>query len=410
LGWHTPDGLTVRILFVHEVNYSSKVIYEMHEFPELLALAGHDVAFFHFPESPPIAARSMRTRKRVISGRAYPDAKITLITPPTLGGKSWERYAAPIANVPALRREIKRGGYDVIVLYAVPTTGWQSVYFARKYRVPLVFRALDVSHMIRSNVLSRLIKAAEKYVYRGATLLSANNPAMERYCVEVAGRIGPTVVNLPPVDLSHFATPSDVDRRSELGLTSEHKVLLYMGSFFAFSGLDVVVAGLVHEFNRHPELRLVLVGGGELDARLRSLVSELGLADRVIFTGVVAYQDLPGYLAIADVAINPFLPQLVTNVALPHKVLQYLAAGAPTVSTSLEGLRAIVGDDAGVIWVDQPSDVASAATDLAYLSSGRVSPSIDEARQEVLRRFSKDAARASFEETARIAYELGTTR
>src|SRR4051794_38191495 len=104
----------MKLLFIHEVNYASKVIFEMHEFPELLARRGHAVTFFHYPEGG--GSRSMRTSRREIVGRAYSDATLTLVTPPTLGGGPLERLAAPLLNLPSLRREIRGGGYDAIVL------------------------------------------------------------------------------------------------------------------------------------------------------------------------------------------------------------------------------------------------------------------------------------------------------
>lgn len=352
----------MRLLFIHEVNYVSKVIYEMHEFPELLALRGHDVTFFHYPEGG--GARSLRTTRREIRGRAYPEAKITLVTPPTFGGGRLERLAAPLLDLPSLRREIRHGGYDAIVLYAVPTTGWQTVAIARRAGVPVIFRALDVSHEIRKTAFTPLIKRAEETVYRDATLLSANNPALAEYCVQASGRVGPVSVDLPPVDLAHFERPVD-DIRSRYGLSPEHRVIAYMGSFFDFSGLDDVLLALRPAFDADPLLRLVLIGGGELEPRLRELRDQHGLSDRVVFTGVVPYAELPEHLGMADVAINPFRAQRVTDVAFPHKVLQYMAAGVPAVSTSLKGLRGVLGDDAGVRWADDAAGVATIAVELA---------------------------------------------
>ena len=62
----------MRILFIHEVNYRDKVIFEMHEFPELLSLRGHDVSFLHYPEGAGRQHSSLRTRREVISGRVHP--------------------------------------------------------------------------------------------------------------------------------------------------------------------------------------------------------------------------------------------------------------------------------------------------------------------------------------------------
>ncbi|WP_233205867.1 glycosyltransferase [Cryobacterium sp. Y82] len=379
------------------MNYTTKVIYEMHEFPELLALKGHDVTFFHYPELPTVPHRSVRSTKVKITGRAYPEAEIQLVTPATFGGSPAERYLAPLLGLPALRSEIRHGAYDVIVLYSVPTTGWQTVRIAAGAGVPVVFRALDVSHQIRSSPVSRLIRLAEKYIYKNATLLSANNPAMADYCVEVSGRTGATVVNVPPIDLSHFADAVVGDLRDELGLRAENKVVLYMGSFFSFSGLDIVLEKMAEEFARHPLLRLVLVGGGDLDEKLRARSRELGIADQVIFTGVVPYARLPAYLKVADVAINPFVPQLLTNVAFPHKVLQYMASEIPTVSTSLTGLRGVLGDDSGVTWVDQPHDVTAAAIELAFSSQDVRQKVADRQREFISSNFSKETAIASFE-------------
>lgn len=389
----------MRVLFIHEVSYENKVIYEMHEFPELFSLRGHDVTFLQFPEGSGKVRRSARSDTRQINGRAYQDARLTLVTPPTWGGSSWERFAAPVIDVPTIRRELRSGRYDVVVLYAVPTTGWQTVSMARRASVPVVFRALDVSHKIRSTIVSRLVLAAERYVYRNATLLSANNPAMGEYCVSISGRTGPVVVNLPPLDLSHFAREPLTDLRAELGLDASHRVILYMGSFFTFSGLDIVMRGLAAEFSARPELRLVLVGGGELEQTLRSTAAELGIEDRVIFTGVIDYQSLPEYLRLGDVAINPFEPELLTNVALPHKVLQYMAAGVPAVSTSLSGLRGVLGEDSGVTWVARPEEVAAVASALAAGGRDELSRISRAERAFAEATFSKESAVESFERT-----------
>jgi glycosyltransferase involved in cell wall biosynthesis len=390
----------VRVLFVHETNYLSKVIYEMHEFPELLALRGHDVTFFHYPEAPTTQAGSWHARRELISGRAYPDARITLVTPPTFGGGTAERYLAPILDAPSLRREIVSGRYDAVVLYAVPTTGWQTIRFARRLGVPVIFRALDVSHKIRRTPVSALIRLAERYVYRNATLISANNEAMAEYCVSESGRTGPAVVNLPPVDLDHFRSVA-VSReamRRRLGIADESRVIVYMGSFFSFSGLDAFLERIASSLREDPLLHVLLVGGGHLERRLHQLVHLMDLSNRVTFTGVVPYRDLPDYLQAADVAVNPFQPQLLTHIALPHKVMQYMAAGVPAVSTLLRGLHSVLGDDSGVQWAEGPGAVADAALRLATAPAAQLRAAAARQSDVVDALFSADVAAADFEQ------------
>ena len=345
----------MKILFIHEVNYRAKVIFEMHEFPELLAIAGHEVHFLEFPEGVGIRNASIRTRSNLISGRAYPMATINLITPPTIGGGFVDRMLAPITVLPQLRKLISKGGFDVVMLYAVPTSGWQTVRIAKKAGVPVVFRALDVSHLIRKGLASQLVKLAERYVYRRATLISANNLVLGDYVANLGKRTDSQIVNFPPVDIKHFVRKNRNQMRTNLSIDQDSFVATYMGSLFTFSGLLQVVSDFA--LLSQSDDRLLIIGGGEIENDLRKKVKELQLEDKVIFTGIVNYDLLPDYLSVSDVLINPFESTLVTNLALPHKVLQYLAIGIPTVSNKLSGLFESIGQAAGIYWVDSPDKI-----------------------------------------------------
>ena len=390
----------MKILFIHEVNYRTKVIFEMHEFPELLSLAGHEVHFLEFPEDTGIRNSSLRTRSSRIAGRAYPDARITLITPPTIGGWFLDRMLAPITVIPQLRKLIKKGDFDVVFLYAVPTSGWQAVRFAKKVGVPVVFRALDVSHLIRKGLTSRLVKLAEKYVYKRATIVSANNLVLGQYVADLGGRSDSPIINFPPLDLAHFATQSRGQMRSQMGIDQESFVISYMGSLFTFSGLIQVVLDFAKL--SEPSDRLVIIGGGDIENELKRKVKELDLESKVIFTGVISYAELPQYLSVSDVLINPFESTLVTNLALPHKVLQYLATGITTVSTELSGLFHSLGDETGIHWVDSPDSVVRACVNLKQESLAQKTISSTLGKDFVNEHFSQEVSLAEIEATLNL--------
>lgn len=359
----------MRILFIHEVDYFGKPVYEMHEFPELLSLSGHDVTFMEFSESYINSPRHLRTISRLVRGKVHPESWITLISPPMTGFSKFDRLLATIAHIPQLVKQISSKNYDVIYLLSVPTTGWQSVGLARLFGVPILFRALDVSHKIRRTVFSGIIKAAESYVYRNATYLSANTPAMLEYCRGISKRTKASGVQLPPVDLSHFQKTRNGITRSSLGISEKSWVIAYMGTFFDFSGLLQIMRDFALAKKEREELVLLLIGGGPLEHELINLSIELQIEDAVFFTGFVDYSLLPSFLKIADVAINPFEKELVTNVALPHKVLQYMASGIPAISTDLDGLFAVLGGDSGVDWVDSPAEIIPRAVAMSQRSS-----------------------------------------
>ena len=385
----------MRILFLHEVNYLEKPIFEMHELPEHLASLGHEVAFVQFPEGLPSEEVKVLGWKRIIPGRVLAQQSLTLYTPQNASGKLLGRLKTAFTFKQSFSEAVLDFKPDIVVSFSVPTSGWQSLLVARKLGLPFVFRALDVSHRIRKSPFSGLIKLAERYIYKNADQVSANNPAMAAYCENMGANSATTSVDLPPLDLSHFANGvSKRDQiRRKLGIPEDSKVILYMGSFFYFSGLPQ----LVNEFakSRSENTFLVLVGGGEQDEELRNLVAKLGFAKKVIFTGFIGFEELPGYLASADVAVNPMQSSLVSNAAFPNKVIQYLATGLAVATTRLKGLELTFGQVPGMRYGETPEQVMQQALSLA---SEKDLPQLGRANQVLVAgKFSRGASVRAFE-------------
>jgi glycosyltransferase involved in cell wall biosynthesis len=309
-------------------------------------------------------------KREMISGRVLAQAKVDLVRPFQLGIPGLDRLLATLTVLPTLNSLLRKESFDAVVLYAVPTYGLQTLWLAKKHKVPVLFRALDVSHKIRSSFLSPIITWVEKQVYKKTDLLSANNPAMAKYCEELSKRTGQTSVQFPPLDLGHFHNSSrDLALRSALGIAEGDQVIVYMGSFFYFSGLRDAIDEFVKVSKTSSNLKFLLVGGGEQDSELRQRVVTLGLTEKVIYTGFVSYQDLPRYLSIADVAVNTLEPTLVANFAFPNKVLQYMAAGLPVVSTKLDGLYSVFENQTGIVWAEDARAVIREASKLVEQSS-----------------------------------------
>jgi glycosyltransferase involved in cell wall biosynthesis len=356
----------MKILFVHEVNYLEKVIFEMHEFPEYLASRGHEVTFLSFPENPSLGGSGFRPQNLTrIRGRVLSTAELTLAEPFVFGGQWARRFLAVFTVIPLLFKLLRAGDYDAIVLYAVPTYGLQTLILGRLFRVPVIYRAIDASHLIRKTPFTTLIKLFEKIVIRKSDFVSANNPAMKEYCIANGADSKRIEVDLPPVDVKALTLSRDANAvdelRAELGIDLADPVILFIGTFFSFAGLEGVIRHFATINEAYPAVRIIMVGGGEQAAFLQSLTSDLGLAGRVIFPGFVDYHLLNKYLALATVAINPMLIGKVSDVALPNKVLQYMAARIATVSSKLKGLYLTFGDESGISWSHTPEETLEGA-------------------------------------------------
>jgi glycosyltransferase involved in cell wall biosynthesis len=177
-----------------------------------------------------------------------------------------------------------------------------------------------------------------------------------------------------------------------------------MGSFFYFSGLPEVIKRFAELVPQGSSTKLLLIGGGEQESELRNIVTDLSISDRVIFTGFVSYDDLPNYLALSTVAINPLEISQVASIAFPNKVLQYLASGIPVVSTRLEGLFSAIDGIEGLTWAETPTKVLEIALGVAQAGAGVVKKS--ESLKALAALFSPEAALASMEQTLRTAIEI----
>jgi glycosyltransferase involved in cell wall biosynthesis len=232
---------------------------------------------------------------------------------------------------------------------------------------------------------------------------------MKKYCDGLSGRLKPTLVNYPPLDLKHFSPGvRDQELCTELGISPADKVITYMGSFFYFSGLPEVIRAFATQVGKDTDVKLLLIGGGEQEKELLALVSELELNDRVIFTGFVPYVQLPKYLRISDVAINPLKISTVASVAFPHKVLQYLATGLPVVSSRLDGLVAALDGIQGLFWVDSPEACMSTALEMIRNAKGPIDMNLTEDALDAL--LAPESALKSLTETLSLAISNQTRK
>ena len=163
----------------------------------------------------------------------------------------------------------------------------------------------------------------------------------------------------PGVDHTVF-TPGDALRVRRQWRVVDDPVLLVVGRIQPLKGFDLAIRTLAAL--DHPRAHLVVVGGpsgleGEAElARLRALVHELGLDERVRFEPPRAHDALAAYYRAADVVLVPSRTEAFGLVAL-----EAAACGTPVVATAVGGLRSVVEHGASGYIVDDRDPVAFAA-------------------------------------------------
>jgi D-inositol-3-phosphate glycosyltransferase len=133
-----------------------------------------------------------------------------------------------------------------------------------------------------------------------------------------------------------------VDRataRRELGLT-DAKIVLFVGRIDPLKGVDRLIKSITH-LESHQNLRLIIIGGDEYSRRevnkLKKLIAELGISDKVTFQGMVKQERLPYFYSAADVCTVPSYYESFGLVTL-----ESLACGNPVVATDVGDMKNII--------------------------------------------------------------------
>lgn len=343
----------MNILVVHETEYIEKVIFEYQIIPELWASWGHNVYVIDFPTNLDkkglFDLGSFRTKIVRNVRKANKKKGITLVRPGLIKLPILSRMTAFWTHFFAIRRTIIDKKIDVIFLYSVPTNGLQTVFWAKRYGVPVYFRLLDVlNQLVPSKLLSLPTYLMEKMVYKRADELSAITPKLTEYAQKMGARKDLSYY-LPSGSDSDLFYPKlkDPDLVREYRLNKVDTVILFAGTLYNFSGLDLVLDYYAKHKQDYPHLKFLIIGHGEQSKKLSEIIERNNLSDRVIMTGFINYAILPKYIQLADICINPFEINAITNLIFPGKIYQYLACGKPVIATKLAGLIDIFPDNAG---------------------------------------------------------------
>jgi glycosyltransferase involved in cell wall biosynthesis len=346
----------MNILVLHEVDYLKKVVYEVHDIPELLAARGHEVTFIDYEEHWERRHKLdlVRFRTEVVSGvrRAFDGEHLELRRPGLIKLPVLDRLSSVPSQFLEIRRTLKSKRFDVLFVYSLPTSGLSAIWLAQRAGIPVVFRSIEVLHRLRPFPVSSAIWLSERLAYPRVDRIVALTPHVKSYLAGMGAQPDKIDVLLPGIDAARFhPEPKDLELMKRYGLGPEHKVVMFLGTMYDFAGLDEVIAGFPHVLESVPQARLLLVGGAGVLDRLRRLAKERNLENQVIFTGFADYDLLPRLINCADVTINSFRDELITRHIFPGKVPQYLACGKPMVATPLPGLTGILaGEKDGVLF------------------------------------------------------------
>jgi len=256
------------------------------------------------------------------------------------------------------------------VLNALP-----ALRVGRRMGIPVVYEvrafwedaAVDLGTTTEGSLRYLLTRRAETYALKRAAHVFT---ICEGLRADIVARgIAATKVTVIPnaVDVAEFEPGGQPDPvlKNQLGLT-DATVVGFIGSFYAYEGLDLLLTALPRLLQKRPDVRVLLVGGGPQDAALRAQAQSMGLGDKVVFSGRVPHDQVKSYYNLVDVLAYPRHKKRVTDLVTPMKPLEAMAQGRLMVASDVGGHKELMqhGITGWMFEADNADALADALDDL----------------------------------------------
>jgi len=274
---------------------------------------------------------------------------------------------------------------DIIHAHSPVLNALPACKVARRLNIPVVYEirafwedaAVDHGTTTENSIRYRLTKALETYAIRQVDHVFT---ICEGLRADIVSRgIPPEKVTVIPnaVDIEAFqlAEPPDTVLQTQFGLIGK-TVIGFVGSFYAYEGLDLLLESFPLILSKEPNARILLVGGGPQEANLKQKAKTLGIQDKVIFTGRVHHREVNRYYDLIDVLAYPRHSMRLTELVTPLKPLEAMAQGKLFVASDVGGHKELIDDGkTGFLFSAGRSDALANAL-MNVLASKQLWPSI----------------------------------
>jgi len=242
---------------------------------------------------------------------------------------------------------------DLIHAHSPVLNAWPAIHVGRALGIPVVYEirafwedaAVDHGTQKEGSLRYRLTKALETRAVRAASQVVTICQGLRNDLI-ARGIPGEKIGVVPnAVDIQHFQPSAGPDPvlKAKLGLAG-CRVIGFLGSFYAYEGLDLLLAALPQILAQAPDVRVLLVGGGPQEANLKAQAQALGLADKVVFVGRVPHAEVSRYYDLVDLLAYPRHAMRLTDLVTPLKPLEAMAQGHLLIASDVGGHKELIED------------------------------------------------------------------
>jgi len=278
----------------------------------------------------------------------------------------WAFMRATERRLLELARRLKP---DLLHAHSPVLNAYPALHVGRQLGIPVVYEirafwedaAVDHGTQSEWGLRYRLTRAMETRAVRQASQVVTICGGLRGDLVARGIPLNKIGVVPNAVDIEQFSLGGEPDPalKARLGL-ADSRVIGFLGSFYAYEGLDLLIKALPLILEKAPDVKLLLVGGGPQEANLKAQAAALNLADKVVFVGRVPHAEVNRYYDLVDLLAYPRHAMRLTDLVTPLKPLEAMAQGRLLIASDVGGHQELVEDGyTGILF--RAGDVADLA-------------------------------------------------
>lgn len=266
------------------------------------------------------------------------------------GINEWRLMRSTEKRLEQLARELRP---DVLHAHSPVLNAIPAIRVGRRLGIPVVYEvrafwedaAVDHGTTAEGSLRYRATRALESWAFKRVGHVFTICEGLRRDIV--ARGIPEQKVTVIPnaVDVQGFQLSGEPDSvlKRKLGLDGT-TVLGFVGSFYAYEGLDLLLEAFARLQAQRQDLRVLLVGGGPQEANLKAQAERLRIADKVVFAGRVPHAEVSRYYDLIDLLVYPRHSMRLTELVTPLKPLEAMAQGRIFMASDVGGHKELIRD------------------------------------------------------------------
>lgn len=240
---------------------------------------------------------------------------------------------------------------DILHAHSPALNGIAAIMAGKKHGIPVLYEcrafwedaAVDHGTSSEGGIRYRLTRMLESYVFKHADAITTiceglRGDIIQRGIPEEKVSVIPNAVDIDKFSISNTKNHVLLQKHNLENTT----VLGFIGSFYAYEGLALLIQSMPAIINELPKTRLLLVGGGPQEESLKALVKSMELEAVILFTGRVPHSEVSDYYSLVDIFVYPRLSMRLTDLVTPLKPLEAMAQGKMVLASDVGGHKELI--------------------------------------------------------------------